>query len=167
MLDANTILSIINAIGISSIITHIVVSCVSSRREFDRIKRAIIMELTVNLELLEDIRQKAVNHAYPMPVLKDVAWNILLSSPQLAKFGGDKPNDPIMLLSAIYTTIGVLNQTIRERNILPFSAFRAMNIYSETLRGIDGFIEENATRLTPSIKEILNKLKDFKMKSIC
>ena len=97
MLEANTILSIINAIGISSIITHIVVSCVRSRREFDRIKRAIIVELTVNLELLEDIRQKAVNHAYPMSVLKDVAWNILLSSPQLAKFGGDKPNDPIML----------------------------------------------------------------------
>ena len=167
MLEANTILSIINAIGISSIITHIVISCASSRREFDRIKRAIIMELAINLDLLEVIKQKAVNHRYPMPLLKDVAWNILLSSPQLAKFGGDQPDDPIILLSDIYTTISVLNQMIRDRNILPFSAFRAASIYTETLEALDKSIGENAAKLIPSIERALNKLKEFKMKGIC
>jgi len=166
MLEANTILSIINAIGISSIIVHIIISCVSSRREFDRIKRAIIMELTINLDLLQEIKRKAEGHIYPMPLLKDVAWNILLSSPQLAKFGGDRPDDPIILLSNIYTIISVLNQMIRDRNLLPFSMLRATNIYTETLETFDKSIEENTAKLIHSIERALNILKGFKMKGI-
>jgi len=166
MLEANIILSIINAVGISSIITHIIISCVNSRREFDKIKRAILMELAINLNLLEWIKRKAVNHSYPMPLLKDVAWNILLSSPQLAKFGGDRQGDPIILLSNIYTTISVLNQMIRDRNLLPFSMFRATNIYAETLEAFDKSIEENAAKLIHSIERALNILKGFKMKGI-
>ena len=166
MLEANTILSIINAIGISSIIAHIIISCVSSRREFDRIKRAIIMELTINLDLLQEIKRKAEGHIYPMPLLKDVAWNILLASPQLAKFGGDRPDDPIILLSNIYTIISVLNQMIRDRNLLPFSMLRATNIYTETLETFDKSIEENTAKLIRSIERALNILKGFKMKGI-
>ena len=161
---ANILLSIINTIGISSIITHIIVSWINSRREFNRIKRAIIMELTINLNLLQEIKQKAEGHIYPMPLLKDVAWNILLSSPQLTKFGGDQSDDPIILLSDIYTTISVLNQMIRDRNILPFSAFRAASIYTETLETFDKSIEENAAKLIHSIKRALDKLKDSESK---
>jgi len=166
MLEVNIILSFVNAIGISTIIAHIVISWINSCREFDRIKRAIIMELIINLDLLQEIKQKAEGHIYPMPLLKDMAWNILLSSPQLRKFGGDQSDGPITLLSDIYTTISVLNQMIRDRNVLPFSAFRATNIYTETLENFDKSIEENVAKLIPDVKRVLNQLKEFKVKCI-
>ena len=159
MLDVNLILSIINTVGITSIITYMALSCINARQEFKRLKRVIRMELSTNLLLLEDLKRKASKHGFPMPILKDIGWHILLSSSQLKKFGGDKPSDPIILLSAIYTRIGFLNQTIRIRDQIPFSAFRAMgNIYNETLKGIDEFLEKNAAELTSMIQEALKML---------
>jgi len=158
--DANSILSVFNALGITSIITYIVFSYINARQEFVRLKRVIGMELSANLLLLEDLRRRASEHAYPMPILNDAGWHALLSSPQLRKFyRGDKPSDLMILLSAIYTRIGSVNQTIRIRDQIPFSAFRAMGeTYEKTIKSIDDYLAEEATKLISIIEKALKML---------
>ena len=101
-----------------------------------------MLELDQNLEIAKGIVDLVDAHVFPVPLLREEAWHILISSEQLKKFGGERVEDPILELGYIYRKIALINQTILSRQSLIFGAVRAMgNLYQQSLTDIDGFIK--------------------------
>lgn len=107
-----------------------------------------MLELNQNLEIAKGIADLVNAHIFPIPLLKEEAWHILISSDQLKKFGGERAEDPILELGYIYRKIALINQTILSRQSLIFGTVRAMgNLYQQSLNSIDGFIKQNTEEI--------------------
>jgi len=152
--EALSVISLLNALGITTIITFLVTSWWRSKKEFERVKQSIILELGQNLELAKDILDSVSVHGFVVPLLRDDAWHILLASGQLKKFGGDRTEDPIFELGHIYRKIAIVNQSILSRQLLVVSTVRAMgDLYTKSLIAVEALIKGNVSLIIPWIEK--------------
>lgn len=111
------------------------------KKDFKRVKNALILELRENIETAKVVVNIATNHGFPVPLFRDDTWHLVVSSVELKQFGGTRVEDPIYDLGYIYSCIRVLNQTILARQTLIFSTLRAMDIYKNTLSDVDSSLK--------------------------
>jgi len=158
-IDVSTALSILNTLGITTIITALAASWWRDKQEFERIKQSIILELGQNSEVAKDILAAIEVHGFVVPLLRDDAWHILLTSGQLKRFGGQRVEDPVFELGYIYRKITVINQAILSRQLLVVSAVRAMgDLYTKSLLGVEDFIKVNVSETIPLIEKARKNL---------
>lgn len=145
---------LINIIAPVSILLWWLSNWLTGKKEFDRIKQSVILELQLNIEVTQQILNSVQVHGTIIPLLKDDSWHLILTSGQLKKFGGDRVEDPIYALGSIYRKIAIINQTILARQMLTFSTVRAMgDLYKQSLFQLEEFIRSNTTMVSSSIKK--------------
>lgn len=155
MIQGLTILfGLFGAIGTGSFIY----SLWKGKQEFDRVKRYLRLELLENLDLGTEIVSKAKIHGFPLPLFRDEAWHLLISSEQLKKFGGQRIEDPIYALGDIYRKMKLINQVIISRQSFIFSTFRAMDLYKKTLNEIDEWIIATVKEVFYSKEKVIRAL---------
>jgi hypothetical protein len=153
------VLSVVNALGITTIMVALVSSWWRDMQEFKRIKYSIILELEQNLEMAKDVLDATNVHGFIIPLLKDDAWHVLLTSGQLKRFGGEHAEDPLSQLSRIYRKITIINQAILSRQLLVVSILRAMgDLYTKSLYGIEEFIKTNVSEIVQLIEKVRKSL---------
>jgi hypothetical protein len=152
-IEISLILTVFNLLGFGGIVSALVVLWFKNKQEFMRVKKCIILELKQNLQIASEIVSFVNAHTFPVPLLREEAWRILLSSGQLKKFGGERVEDPIRELSYIYSKIAVINQTILSRHSLIFGSVRAMGkLYQKTLFDVDAVIKQNTVEIVRLMK---------------
>jgi len=88
----------------------------------------------------KDILATTEVHGFVVPLLRDDAWHILLTSGQLKRFGGQRVEDPVFELGYIYRKITVINQAKLSRQLLVVSAVRAIgDLSTKSLLVVEDF----------------------------
>jgi len=159
-IEISLIVGVLNLFGLGAIVSAVIITVWKSRKEFARIKKCIMLELDQNLEIAKEIVSTVNAHTFPVPLLRDEAWHILISSEQLKKFGGERVEDPILELGYIYRKIAMINQTILSRQFLIFGTLRAMgNLYQQTLYGVDEVIKQNTEEIIRLMERSKSRLR--------
>jgi hypothetical protein len=158
-IEISLIVSVANLLGIGTIVSALIISWSKGKQEFARIKKCIMLELDQNLEIAKDIVSTVNTHTFPVPLLRDEAWHILISSEQLKRFGGERVEDPILELGYIYRRIALINQTVLSRQFLIFGTLRAMGkLYQKTLYGVDEVIKQNTEEIIRLMERTKSRL---------
>lgn len=158
-MEISLIVSLLNLFGISSIMGALINSWWKSKQEFLRVKKSILLELDQNLEIARDIVSTVNVHTFPVPLLRDEAWHILISSEQMKRFGGERVEDPILELGYVYRKITLINQTVLSRQFLIFGTVRAMgDLYQKTLYGVDEVIKQNTEEIIRLMERAKSRL---------
>lgn len=140
--DVVTLLpNLISFFGVGAIVSAVLISWWKGKKEYDRIKSCLKLELDFNLDISKEIVSSMEVHSFTVPLLKEEAWHILMSSDQLKKFGGQRVEDPILELGYIYRKISLVNQTILSRQSITSGAVRTSPSYYGIVNRVDSVIK--------------------------
>lgn len=157
-------LQIFGYIGVTTIAVSIVNSYWRKKREFQKIKNVLILELEENIFAAEAGLGVALSHTAPIPLLIDDGWRMALSNDQMSRFVIPHVADPLRQLSSIYSRVREVNQIILLRRSMAFSIIRTSPRYDEFLGKVDSGLVRRLEELIPAMKRAKENLyqKDFK-----
>ncbi len=157
-------LQIFGYIGVTTIAISIVNSYWRKKREFQKIKNMLILELEENIFAAQAGLGVALSHTAPIPLLIDDGWRMALSNEQMSRFVMGRVDDPLRQLSSIYSRVRDVNQMILLRRSMFFSIVRASPQYDELLKKMDSGLVRRLEELIPAMRRAKENLsqKDFK-----
>lgn len=157
-------LQIFGYIGVTTIVISIINSYRRRKREFQKIKDVLILELEENIFAAETGLGVALSHTAPIRPLTDDGWRMALSSEQISRFVIPRVDDPLRQLSSIYSRVRDVNQLLTLRRSMAFSIVRTSPRYDEFLNEVDSGLVRHLKELIPAMKRAKENLfqKDFK-----
>lgn len=157
-------LQIFGYIGVTTIAVSIVNSYWRKKREFQKIKNVLVLELEENIFAAEDCIRSILAHGTQTPLLIDDVWRMALSSDQISRFVIPRVDDPLRQLSYVYSRVRDVNQRLTLRQQMSFSVIRTSQKYDEFLGKVDSILMKRLEVLIATMKQARENLsqKDFK-----